>query len=337
MRETNIFRYSGNLGATLFFDIMDLWKKTERNGSEDVLLLRYEKGAKVSRVLYPDKGAFQDTVFYSIGGPTIMASNTEIHKILGSRCITFAMPNVPGDYENPTPELGLELKERLVAWRAKTIRMSLPEVKPIDGITGRLWDIMKPLFQICKVVAPERFELLAEVLRDIAGERIQEKKESFDGLLVQVLYELTSDSDAAHFDLSTADVTQRFNELWNGDKPKRTEWTGRRLKALGIPTDTKNRFSMVRLDRRSLNTVLMQYGFLDQPETTSKTSNTLQAVESKDAFAFEDVFEDVEPRKNLARTSKDVSLLNSEGCKVIEDVEDIPKVSKEKTLKQVRI
>ncbi len=29
LRETNIFRFSQNLKATLFFDIMDLWKKAE--------------------------------------------------------------------------------------------------------------------------------------------------------------------------------------------------------------------------------------------------------------------------------------------------------------------
>lgn len=102
MREANIFRYSGNLGATIFFDMMDLWKKAERNGCEDILLMRHEKGARASRVLYPEKGAFEDTVFYPIYGPTLMASNQSVHKILGSRCIPFTMPNAPGNYDNPT-------------------------------------------------------------------------------------------------------------------------------------------------------------------------------------------------------------------------------------------
>ncbi len=264
MRETNIFRYSGNLGATIFFDIMDLWKKAERNGSEDVMLLRYEKGAKVSRVLYPEKGAFQDTVHYSISGPTIMASNAEVHKILGSRCLTFSMPNVPGNYENPTPDLGLELKERLVAWRGRMMGTTLPEIVPLDGIAGRLWDITKPLFQLCQIVCPERYGALVETIQNISGDRTQEKKESFDGILIEVIFGLTQ-GDADHFDIPTIDVTTGFNKLWISDKPKRVEWVGRRLKALGIPTDTKTGFSMVRLDRSLLNIILTHWIFNKLP------------------------------------------------------------------------
>lgn len=251
MRETNIFRYSGNLGATIFFDIMDLTKAIERAGSTDIMLLRYEKGATVPRVLNPDKGAFKDTTHYPVFGPTIMASNAPVFKILGSRCITYTMPNAPGNYENPSKELGQGMRERLVAWRGKMMDRPLPDILPIDGISGRLWDITKPLFQICQVVCPERFDALVAAILDIAGQRVQEKKESFDGLLVQVIFEMTQ-GDADHFDIPTADVTIRFNELWVSDKPKSTEWTGRRLKALGVKTDTKNRFSMIRLDREAL-------------------------------------------------------------------------------------
>ena len=40
MREPNIFRYSQHLHGTLFFDLMDVWKKAERSGCEDILLLQ---------------------------------------------------------------------------------------------------------------------------------------------------------------------------------------------------------------------------------------------------------------------------------------------------------
>lgn len=341
MRETNIFRHSGNLAATLFFDIMNLWKKVEKCGIEDVMLLRYEKGARVSRVLYPEKGAFEDTVFYPIHGPTIMASNEPVHKILGSRCIVYTMPNAPGNYEDPTPKVGQDIKERLVAWRAQAMDKPLPDIKPINGITGRLWDITKPLFQICMVVCPVRYEALLDAILNIAGERVQEKKESFDGLLIQVIYEMTL-TDAEHFDILTADVAARFNELWNGDKPKSKEWTGRRLKALGIPTDTKSRFSMVRLDRKTLETILSQYGFISQgSETTSKTSNTSKNTKNTSDLAFEVLFEDNIEQKNLERTSKDDIPIKTNSCEDVEDVEVAPgafaKVAEKKNLKEVRI
>ena len=338
MRETNIFRYSGNLGATIFFDIMNLTKAIERAGSTDIMLLRYEKGATVPRVLNPDRGAFKDTTHYPVFGPTIMASNEPVHKILGSRCIVYTMPNAPDNYENPTKEFGQEIKERLVVWRAKMMGEPLPDIQPIDGISGRLWDITRPLFQICLAACPERFEALVSAVLDIASQRVQEKHESFDGLLIQVIYEMTR-SDADHFDIATADVTTRFNELWNGDKPKTPEWTGRRLKALGIPTDTKTRFSMIRLDRSLLNILLPQYGFAAE-EMSSNTSNTLQDTERINALPFEDICEDNITRMNLEKTSNTVLAVDSDSCRDIEDIEDISgvftKVAEQKNLQGLK-
>jgi hypothetical protein len=104
MREANLFRYSQNFHATLFIDLMDLWKKAERNQSEDILLLRFERGAVVGRVLYPEKGAFKDMVYFDVYGPTVMATNEPVHHILDTRCLPVSMPNKPENYENPTPE-----------------------------------------------------------------------------------------------------------------------------------------------------------------------------------------------------------------------------------------
>jgi hypothetical protein len=275
MRETNIFRYSGNLGATIFFDIMDLSKAIERAGSTDIMLLRFEKGATVPRVLNPDRGAFKDTTHYPVFGPTIMASNAPVHKILGSRCITYTMPNAPGVYENPTKEFGQEIKERLVAWRCKMMDAPLHDILPIDGISDRLWDITKPLFQICLQSCSERYNDLVNAVCDIAGQRVQEKKESFDGLLIQVIFEMTQ-GDATHFDISTADVTAKFNTLWNGDN-KSEKWTGRRLNFLGIKTNTKTGYSRFTLDRKSRDTLLMQYGFLEGETNSRNSRNSKEA------------------------------------------------------------
>jgi len=327
MRETNIFRFSGNLGATIFFDIMDLWKKAERNGSEDVLLLRYERGAKVPRVLYPEKGAFKDTVHFPIHGPTIMASNAEVHKILGSRCLTFSMPNAPGNYENPTPELALDMKERLVAWRAKMIDRPLPDIHPIDGITGRLWDITMPLFKICQAVCPERYEALADAVLNIAGERVQEKKETSDGLLIQVIYEMTQ-TDATHFDILTSEVTTRFNELWNGDKAKSDKWTGRRLKAIGVPTDTKTGYSTIRLNRETLDTLLVQYGFISQGgEINSNNSRNSKAVDITSTLGFEFPFSENKETPETPETQRNSKInipIISSGIELPEFSEVIP-------------
>ena len=278
MRETNIFRYSGNLGATIFFDIMDLWKKAERNQSEDILLLRFEKGARVPRVLYPEKGAFQDTVYYPVYGPTVMASNEPVHKILGSRCILFPMPNAPGNYENPTPELALDIKARLTVWRAKKMNKELPEVQPIKGISGRLWDITIPLFQLCKVICPEKFGKLKAAILNISGERTQDKKESFDGLIVQVLSEMAN-GNADTYDIKTSDLTTKFNELWQGDKEINERSIGRRLKALGVHTDTKTGHSTIRITQNEINILKEQYGFISARTSENNSDNSEKSKE----------------------------------------------------------
>ena len=191
LREANLFRFSQNLKATLFFDLMDLWKKAEKNGAEDILLLRYEKGARATRVIYPERGAFKDTVYYDIFGSTIIATNEPVHKILGSRCIDISMPNKPGNYENPTPEKAQELKERLTAWRARVMNKPLPEIDLIQGLNGRLWDIAKPLLQVCKLVYPQGFDELKNALLEVAGQRIEDKKESIEGQIISILHTLS--------------------------------------------------------------------------------------------------------------------------------------------------
>ena len=119
LREAYIIRVTNDLHASIFFDVMDIWRKLEKYRSEDILLQRYEKGAIAPRVLYPEKGAHRDIVYYSIFGPTIVGTNRAIHKILDTRSIQTNMPETSKRFEQPvTPESALDLKERLVAFRA---------------------------------------------------------------------------------------------------------------------------------------------------------------------------------------------------------------------------
>jgi hypothetical protein len=258
LREANLFRYSENLRASLFFDLMDLWKTARNSGSQDILLLRFEKGATVSRVLFPEKGAFDDMKFYNIYGPTIIATNEPVHKILGTRCIPITMPNKPGNYENPTPEKAREIKERLVAWRARTMSTGLPEIETVSGISGRLWDITKPLFQVCTLVYPEKYEGLKAVILDVAGERIQDRQESAEGRIVSIIKELYPEG-LSEWEVPTSDILARLNDGRPDDRKYTPEWLGKKLSALGFPT-RKTRGTKVRsVSADSLNTLLSQY------------------------------------------------------------------------------
>ncbi|MEO5359181.1 MAG: hypothetical protein H7843_01895 [Nitrospirota bacterium] len=258
LREANIFRYSENLRATLFFDLMDLWKKAVKNGAEDILLLRYEKGAKATRVIYPEKGAFEDMKHYNVYGPTLLATNENIHKILDTRCLNISMPNKPGEYENPTPEKALSLKERLTAWRARVMDKPLPAVEHVAELSGRLWDIAKPLLQICKMVNPEGFDDLKEALIEIAGQRIEDKKGSLQGQIVSILEEL-SPVDVPEWTIKTAEVLDKINENRPEDKKLTGQYIGRRLRELGLKTKLIHGYSEIFLSKNDFDILLSQY------------------------------------------------------------------------------
>lgn len=291
LREANLFRFSQNLKATLFFDMMDLWKKAEKNGAEDILLLRYEKGARATRVIYPEKGAFKDTVYYDIYGATIIATNEPVHKILGSRCIDIAMPNKPGDYENPTPEEAQELKERLTAWRARVMNEPLPAIDIIQGLNGRLWDISKPLLQVCKLVYPQGFDELKIALLEVAGQRVEDKKESLEGQIISTLYVL-SPKGLTEWKVKTAELLSKLNESRPDNHKLTPQYVGRRLKAMGLQTKITTGFSQIHLSSHDFDTLLMQYGIENTSshvckKTLLNSTNLTSLTESRESSSRE--------------------------------------------------
>jgi hypothetical protein len=262
LREANLFRYSQNLNATLFFDIMDLWKKAQGNRVEDILLLRYEKGAKVSRVLFPEKGAFEDTVHYDIYGSTIMATNEAIDKILSSRCISITMPNKPSStYEDPKPEKALELKERLTAWRARVLDKPLLEVEEVEGLTGRLWDISKPMMQVCKMVSSAKLGSLIRALLEVATEKIEDKKVGIEGLILEAIEELSVDKkDLPEWEILHSELLSLLNLDRHDQHQLTPQYLGRKLKAIGIKTRKVHGYAEIQINKSEYEILLAQYG-----------------------------------------------------------------------------
>ncbi len=275
LREATIFRYSQNLHGTLFLDLVDISKKAERGGCEDILLLRAEKGAKCSRVQYPDQGAFKDTVYYDIYGPTIISSNEQLHKILETRCLPISMPNLPGNYENPRPELGLELKERLTAWRAKHLFTTFADMKPIEGISGRLWDITKPLFFINSLL-PVEHQTLEDSILAIAGEKDASRKETLEGRLVSIIKEITDENNLSGFlewTIKINEICTRFNQGRPEDKHVSPQWIGMRSKKMSLKSRSIHGYSEIIITSQEYDTLLKQYGYAGRE--LSKPTNCL--------------------------------------------------------------
>lgn len=209
LRDAYLIRVTQNLGATLFFDVLDIWNKAQKAGTEDILLLRYEKGATVPRVLYPDRGPYRDTVYYDIYGPTIVASNVTVSEIFATRAIQIIMPESSRRFENDiVPEHGLELKERLTAFRARHLIEELPHAE--KPCTGRLGDILRPLRQITRLVVPEEEGRFLALCEQIRSERYDNLAETLEGKLVQVILDLEDKTE--HGMLDAAQIAQKFNE-----------------------------------------------------------------------------------------------------------------------------
>jgi len=267
LRDAYLVRIANNFRSTIFFDVKDVWRKAEKTGSSDILLLRFEKGATVPRVLYPDRGAFNDTVYYTIFGPTIVGTNESVHKILESRAITINMPESSRRFENDvTPELSLPLKERLIAFRARHLGETFPDIpKPT---AGRLGDILKPLQQIIRLVKPEREPLFLRLVKELEADKLIEKAESLEAQILTVIIRLKDQRDKCVLPVKT--ITDAFNE----DKPEKSKVSyqrvGRRLAAMGFKKARAGNNAAIIWDQENINRMIDAYGLRETHETQER-------------------------------------------------------------------
>jgi len=231
LREAYLLRLASDYGATVFIDVLDLWRKAERSQSEDIILQRFERGAKVFRVLYPDRGAFEDMVTYSIFGPTIVGTNEAVDPIMETRCVVINMPASKKEFEmDVKPEGGIALRERLLAFRARHMHEQLPPIdKPAER---RLGDVMRPIMQVLYLVCPDRKATLENLTAELNRQRQERKSETLEGEILKAVYVL--EDHVLHGKLKVADITSEVN-VSKLEKFKTTERSvGRKLSALGF-------------------------------------------------------------------------------------------------------
>ncbi len=266
LRDAYLLRAAHDLHATIFFDVKDIWGKAEKSGSEDILLHRYERGAKVPRVLYPDRGPHKDTVYYSVFGPTVIGTNEGVHRILETRAIQICMPETSKRFENDvTPEAALGLKERLVAFRARHLGTSFPAAnKPASG---RLGDILKPLQQIIRLVKPGKEPSFLQLVKILEDERLMEKADSLEAEILAAVISLEDEIEKGM--LPVKRITDELNE----DRPERSKVSyhrvGWRLKAMGFQkAKTGKGSSAILFDEEKISGMERAYGLKKTPETS---------------------------------------------------------------------
>jgi hypothetical protein len=237
VREAHIIRLADYFNASIFFDTMDLWKKVSRTGSEDIFLLRFEKGAIVGRIHSPEKGKFQDTTYYNIFGSTIIATNEDMHKILDTRSINISLPYTSTTFEEDIrPEMFLQFRERLTAFRAHYIDKPLPKTK--KPCSGRLGDICKPLRQILLLIKPEFDPQFITYLEEKLKERAEDYVDNFAAEILRTIW--SKRSSAINGKISIKVITNYYNLLKKGTERKSDKSIGRKITSMGIPRTTMN-------------------------------------------------------------------------------------------------
>jgi|GEM_PF-1909374 len=268
LASANIFRLAENLNSTLYLDITDLWKTAEKTNCTDILLNRFEKGATIPRVMYPDRGAFRDQVHYSIYGPTIVTTNEPVNYIFESRCIPITMPNVPGDYEDITPDKGVFLKDRLTAWRARMLGAKLPSVEKVPGITGRLWEITKPIFRVCNLVNPDVYEQLAKLLLGQASQKFEDKKDTLEGKIISGINALVNRNMPEPWVIPVSSIREKVNDtIRNAEYHYSPQKIGKRIKSLSIISKDLHGYAHVEITKNELDLLCVQHGLTPLSDT----------------------------------------------------------------------
>lgn len=267
LREAYLLRVGEHFGGALFFDVKDIWKKAEKHGSEDIILLRFEKGANVPRVLYPDKGAFEDTVYFKVFGPTIIATNEPPDQILETRAITIVMPEADAKFENEiTPEAVLSLKERLLAFKATYMDEKMPDIsKPADS---RLGDILKPILQIIQLVKPASIPAFQRLVQELSRDKSNEKNSSLEAEVLSKIQLL--ENDVKYGKLAIKLITDRLNKdnLYHDNLTY--QFIGRRLGAMGFKkVSIGNGCSAILWDEKLIKKLMNKYG-VEKPQKHHK-------------------------------------------------------------------
>ena len=279
--DAQLIRDCTHLRATIAFDMMDFWEKIKNAGSTDVILNRYERGTTVSRVNRPDKGAFQDTDYYDVFGPTILATNEIINTIADTRSLSIVMIKSDKDFEEEViPEKALPLKEELTAFRLAHYNDNLPKISKM--VRSRLGDIVKPLHQILMKVNPEEEELFIRLIKKIEKTKLVEKIGSTDSDILQAW--VTVKGEAIGGVLACQLVTTEFNVEKDEKEKLSSRRVGNRLKSYGFqPTTTNTKTLGFFLNEEVLQKLIKEYDLPLEPISQTPVTPVIPESTEKQA------------------------------------------------------
>jgi len=260
IKDAQLIRDCTNLRASLAFDMTDFWESVSSAGSRDVILNRYERGLTVSRINRPDRGAFCDTDFYDVFGPTLLSTNEIISDIADTRSIPITMIKSERDFENEVgPEELLSFNEQLVAWRMCHLKEKWEQPKKM--IRARLGDIIRPLHQILLRVAPQYEEKFKEIVYKVSETKLTEKSGSLTAEILIAINKNVIEGNVVSGVFACQLVTNTLNKDKDEKEKLKSRKVGNIIKSLGFKsTQTSNNTLGFFYKENQLIRLLSEYG-----------------------------------------------------------------------------
>ncbi|RLB40403.1 MAG: hypothetical protein DRH12_10075 [Deltaproteobacteria bacterium] len=258
LNEAYLFRFADLFHGTICLDLYEVSERAKKSGSYDLLLTRFEKGGKVPRVIHPDKGPFEDTRYFGISGPTILATNVEIppQDPLSSRCIKVTMPEARGVYPNINEEELRGLRVRLTAFRARHLGEELPKVdKPV---AGRLGDITHPLLCVAQLLPQEASDAILGLVSTLEEARKQAESESLAGRIAEALFSLRDEVRKGRLAFS------KLQQAINSEVPEKYQFSpqriARELSAMGIHRKKSHGTMQIVWEAKTMHGIFSRFG-----------------------------------------------------------------------------
>jgi hypothetical protein len=273
IREANLLRDADHREAALFIDIMKVWQSAERNNCTDILLGRFEKGATVERVLNPDAGPFADTTFFGVFGPTLIATNEPIHRILDTRSLRIDPPLSERRFSGRlTREAALPLVEKLMAWRALVLAGGgLVESEP--PADGRLGDVLRPLRQVLLTMDRTRAAEFDAIVSWQQKRRVDDLSQSWEAGVVDAVWACRAVAIGGWLPLET--VLTLYNGRLADDKKTNARWLGGKIRTLGCNIQRRGHDNVTSIEWNDnlMQRLRVRYGLVEQKETQTSAAD----------------------------------------------------------------
>jgi len=284
LREANLIRWGRDHKATLLFDVKNFAKKLANAQSEDLVYGRAEKGVVASRVLFPEKGAFRDTVRFEVFGPTVVTSNRMIDDVGSSRTITLEMkPSTKLFLSEPTAEEALYLKEKLLGMRFAHINQKFNKTPKEE--TGRLEDMLIGYLRMIKTLFPSVEKNYRELKKLIKGQKKETAMDSFEAQILQIILNSEAMVEQGTSMLPFETISSMYNEGKRENLHLDGRSIGRITKAIGFTSKRSSDGTKrgVFYDSELISKLKLIYGFEDEEVRVEADSASVSSDMSEDS------------------------------------------------------